>query len=384
MKVLFVTSWYPAKNNPNYGIFVKEHAKVIQTTPTEIVVLAVLTERSKSIFKLITNDYIDESGIRTVELKLVSRFRDIIHYLVPLQNRIAYHYFKKYIFPTFSPDIVHSNVVFPAGVIGDYIAHKINKPRVITEHWSKIAGILKKPYFSYLVKRAYQNASRILPVSEYLKKNMQALMPYLADEKFHVVPNVVDASLFTYKEKEHSETEMRFCAIATWATKKEPDKYPELFIEAISMLQSTMDKKLKLTMIGGGDRVEELKILCAKLNVNADFVGYKPKAEMAKILQCSHFMLHASRVETFGVVIVESLMTGTPVLCSNVAALPELINDSNGVLCENTVESWVKGLELIILKPFNQIEIAKGNSLRFSESAIGHQISTIYNEIQHV
>lgn len=384
MKVLFVTSWYPTQNNPNYGIFVKEHAKAIQATSTEIVVLAVLTERSKSFFKLLTDDYIDESGIRTVEIKLLSRFRDIIHYLIPLQNRIAYHYFKKQISRTFSPDLVHSNVVFPAGVIGDYIAHKIDKPSIITEHWSKIGGILKKPYLSCLVKQAYQNASKILPVSEYLKKNMQVLMPYLPDEKFRVVSNVVDAKLFTYKEKEQSETEIRFCAIATWATKNEPDKYPELFIEAISRVQSTMDKRLKLTMIGGGDRVEELKMLCAKLNVNADFVGYQPKVEIAKILQQSHFMLHASRVETFGVVIVESLMTGTPVLCSNVAALPELINDSNGVLCENTVESWVNGLKFIISKSFNQIEIAKYNNLRFSENSIGYQISTIYNEIQPV
>jgi glycosyltransferase involved in cell wall biosynthesis len=382
MKVLFVSSWYPTQNNPNYGIFVKEHAKAVQTTSNEIVVLAVLVERSKSILNVLCTDYFDESGIRTIEIRLTSRFRDIIHYFVPLQELIAYYYFKRLISSTFLPDVVHSNVVFPAGVIGSYIARKIDTPFIITEHWSKIAGILKKPILSALVKRTYRHAHRILPVSEYLKKNMQELMPFLTDDKFQIVPNVVDDELFTYREKEQSTTDIRFCAIATWATKNQPDKYPELFIEAISNIQSTLEKKIKLTMIGGGDRVDELKELCRKLHVDVSFVGYQSKSKIAEILQQSDYMLHASRVETFGVVIVESLMTGTPVLCSNVAALPELINDENGVLCENSVESWTNGLVKLLNLSFDNFAISSDVKNVFSVQNIGSRIQSVYESTQ--
>ena len=120
MKVLFITSWYPTKNNPNFGIFVKEHAKAIQTTDVELIVLAVVIERSNSFFRINIRNYQDDSGFQIVEILISSRFRDLIYHIIPLQNRIAYHFFNKQIAQEFNPDIVHSNVVFPAGMIGDF------------------------------------------------------------------------------------------------------------------------------------------------------------------------------------------------------------------------------------------------------------------------
>ena len=134
-------------------------------------------------------------------------------------------------------------------------------------------------------------------------------------------------------------------------------------------------------MIGGGDRVTELKQLCGNKTFNTEFVGYQTKEQISSILQSSDFLLHASTIETFGVVIVEALMTGTPVICSNVGALPELINESNGILCENSVESWVDGIEIAVNQGFNNFEIAEGVKNKFTYEEIGKQISSIYNEL---
>lgn len=380
MKVLFISSWYPTKNNPNFGIFVKEHAKAIQTTEIDIVVLAIMTERSKSILNIDAREYFDESGIRTVEIILSSRFKDIVHHLIPLQNLIAYHYYQKLIFPAFTPDIIHSNVVFPAGIIGDFISKKLHKPHIITEHWSKIEGILQKPFLSMLAKKTYRNAFRILPVSEFLKNNMVNLMPFLNFEKFRVIPNVINSETFIYKEKQFNSNALKFCAVATWANKKIPDKKPELFIEALSIIQQKTNKKITLTMVGGGDRVEELKNLCEKQSYKTEFVNYQTKDQINEILQNSDFFIHASTIETFGVVIVEALMTGTPVICSNVGALPEVVNETNGVLCNNTVESWIEGIEKAVSKQFNHEVIAKDISNVYNAKSIGKKIFSIYKK----
>ena len=381
MKVLFVTSWYPTNENPGFGVFVKEHAKAIHSVQIEIVVLAVLVERSTSIFQVEVRDFNDESGIRTIQINISSRYRDLVYHFIPLLRFISYKYYNKLISSTFNPDIVHSNVVFPAGMIGDYISKRIHKPHIITEHWSKVAGILKKPYLSGLTKKSYKRAVRILPVSEFLKTNLTGLMPFLKSDRFRVVANVINSEPFTYKKKKKNTDEIKFCAVATWATKKIPDKIPELFIEALAQIQQKTDKKVTLTMIGGGNRWVELKQLCEKKSYTTVLTGYLSKEKIAKILQESDFFVHASNIETFGVVIVEALMTGTPVICSNVGALPELINEFNGVLCENTVENWVEGIEKAISLSFRNEEIAENVKNEFSTLIIGEKIEAIYKEV---
>jgi glycosyltransferase involved in cell wall biosynthesis len=381
MKVLYISSWYPTPGNPNLGVFVKEHARAIKTTSTEIRVLAVVVLRDKPFLKVLHREYIDESGIRTFEIVIQSRLRDIIYHLVPLQNLIAYKYYKKAIEPNFSPDIIHSNVIFPAGIIGDYFARKLKKPHVITEHWSKIDGLLKKPYLSYLARKSYQKASCILPVSQFLKGNMLGLLPDLNPNKFQVISNVISSEIFDYKEKIVHNDAIHFCAVATWATKRNPDKKPELFIEALAEIEKRTSKKIKLTMVGGGDRVEKLKLLCQSLNLDTTFVGYKTKQEIAEILQETDYFVHASTIETFGVVIVEALMTGTPVICSNVGGLPELIGETNGVLCENNVADWVLGINKIIQSDFDKKQMAENVKNRFGYESIGEEIASVYERL---
>ena len=383
MKVLFLTSWYPSPENQAFGIFVKEHAKAVHTIASaEIIVFAFLFVRSGDLFSMNKRDYVDENGIRTFEITIKSRFRDVFYHLMPFQKRMAYRYFKKNISPDFQPDIIHSNVVFPSGIIGDYIAKKIKKPHIITEHWSKIASVLQKPYLSTLARNSYKHAAFILPVSDFLKSRILQLIPGLSSEKLISIPNIIDGQTFKFDKKDISSSEIRFCAVATWATKRIPDKTPELFIEALNILAKKTEKSIHLTMIGGGDRISELKALADKQDYPIDFTGALSKPEIARILQKTNFLVHASTIETFGVVTAEALMTGTPVICSNVGALPELVNDTNGVLCENTVESWLNGVEKALATSFDNQKIAESVRNKFSYKSVGQKIEEVYKSIE--
>ena len=381
MKVLFISSWYPTPLNPNFGIFVKEHARAIKASNTDIRVLAIIVQRSDLFFKTSYREYIDESGIRTSEIIINTRMRDLIYHIVPLQSRIAYWYFKNQIKPYFSPDIIHSNVIFSAGMIGDFFSRKLKKPHLITEHWSKIGSLLKKPYLSFLANRSYKKADKLLVVSKFLKSKIISLLPTLNNKKIEVIPNVISNDVFDYKEKTSSTDVITFCAVATWTTKRNPDKKPELFINALAEIQKKTQIKIKLTMVGNGNRVNELIYLCKSLNLDAEFVGFQTKDKIAIILQNSDYFIHASTIETFGVVIVEALMTGTPVICSNVGGLPELINESNGVLCQNNTVDWVLGIEKLLQTDFNRKEIAENVKNRFSYEKIGKEISTVYQSL---
>lgn len=381
MKVLFITSWYPTEQNPYFGIFVKEHAHAISVAGNELVVMALLLRKSRKLISFSVSDTIDESGVRTILVELNSIFKEFILYFFPIQTAILKAVFRKYLQPSFIPDIVHSNVVFPAGVIANALAIKIKKPHVITEHWSRIQGIMKKPVLSYFVRKAYSNADAIMPVSAFLQQRILEIVPGVRTSQFHVVGNVIRSEVFSYREKTFDSQEIRFCAIATWNNKKIPDKLPALFIQSLANVQMQSSKKIKLIMIGGGNQLDELKKLCEQTKLEVEFSGYIEKPTIAKILQTCSFLVHASTVETFGVGVAEALMTGTPVICSKVGALPELIDDSNGILCENTVTEWEIGLKKAMSSSFNYKEIAESIQKRFDQHAIGTEINKVYSRV---
>src|SRR5665647_2239050 len=158
MKVLFLSSWYPTKANPNFGIFIKEHAHSIKVAGNDIVVLAIVISFGSKIYSKTIFDY-EEDGIRNVIIEINTRFKDLMYYLVPLQYLIVNRVYTKLIQPIYEPDIIHSNVIFPSGIIGHLLSQKIKKSHIITEHWSRIKSLMQKHVLSKMAQRAYKNAS---------------------------------------------------------------------------------------------------------------------------------------------------------------------------------------------------------------------------------
>ncbi|MEA4975251.1 MAG: glycosyltransferase [Paludibacter sp.] len=381
MNILFLTSWYPTDDMPHAGLFVKEHACAIHKAGNNIIVVALIVKPSDKIFNTEIKDFVDEHGMSTQIIYFHTKYYNLVHYCLPLQLFYLGRLVKR---TNYKFDIVHSNVIFPSGVLGHLIAKKLHIPHIITEHWSRINRIMKMPVFSGLCKHAYIKSRKILPVSAYLKHNIQSQIPGLHSDKFQIIGNIVNPDLFKYTEKKtHKLNNISFCAIATWATKKTPDKLPELFIEALSILKNELKIDITLTMIGGGDRIDELKNLCRTSGLNAKFTNHIEKQRIASLLQQSDFFLHASTIETFSIVVAEALYCGTPVICSNVGALPELVNESNGVLCVNTVDAWVNGIKKALTTSYNHKSISESIDKRFNYVSIGVQINEIYSQLKH-
>ena len=67
---------------------------------------------------------------------------------------------------------------------------------------------------------------------------------------------------------------------------------------------------------------------------------------------------------------IEALFTGTPVIGSRVGVLPEVIDTSNGVLCDNTVESWIDGIRKAMSRKYNHLDISVNAKQMFSEERV--------------
>jgi glycosyltransferase involved in cell wall biosynthesis len=374
LNILFISFWYPTANTPLKGLFIREHARAIHCANANILVLAVDVSYGPKVYEKKINLYIDEEGLKTHVIQIKSLFHKWIYINPFFLYFIVKKYFINKIAPVFNPDIVHSNVLNPCALIGDWLSKKINKPHIITEHWSKVEKYMKKNIFSLLGKKAYNRAAAVTTVSYFLKENISKY--FLNSQKITVVPNVVDLNLFYYSPKNRSKNELIFTAVAHW----QHPKAPTFFIEALNKIQEKSQQKIILNIIGEGILLNNIKK--AKHLFTINFWGNLKKSEIAYHLQQSDYFLHASYIETFSIVIAEALATGTPVVASKVGAIPELINDSNGVLCENTKEDWIKGIEIAIAKTFINSKIGQGVQNKYDSLTIGNTFKKIYHTIK--
>jgi glycosyltransferase involved in cell wall biosynthesis len=382
MKILFLTQWYPSRQQPFMGVFVREHARALVKVGQEVTVAALTLHFSIHPFKKKLIQYTDEVGIQVTQCELHTIFKDLLYHMPFIQYLFLKKTIKASIATYGKPALLHSQVIYPAGIWGKTISRQLGVPHVITEHWSRLNDFSKTLY-SQLGKKAYREAQLIMPVSNFLKESILTFDPELNKNKMVVIANVVDPALFYYPldNKKSSSNELIFCAVATWQHKKKPDKLPELFIDALANLQVHENRKLKLVMIGGGNKTNLLQKRCKQAGLAATFTGYLPKDSIAEHLRKADYFLHASRIETFSIVVAEALACGLPVVCSNTGALPELIDGTNGFLSENTPESWEDAIRKAIQTPYNKETIAKNSNQKYGFKAIGKKICEAYDSV---
>ena len=106
---------------------------------------------------------------------------------------------------------------------------------------------------------------------------------------------------------------------------------------------------------------------------------------MAARLRESDVFLHASTIETFSVVIAESLLSGTPVVASKVGAIPELVSNSLGILVENDQQSWTEGIKKMLIavreSKWERDTISQAHRGRFTYESIGNSLIDLYSEL---
>jgi glycosyltransferase involved in cell wall biosynthesis len=97
------------------------------------------------------------------------------------------------------------------------------------------------------------------------------------------------------------------------------------------------DASLSLVLAGDGPLQMEFEALAASLGIRkqTQFVGRRPAAEIAQLLQgCEVFVL-PSREEPFGIVLIEAMACRKPIVATAVGGIPEIVeHQKSGILVE--------------------------------------------------
>lgn len=369
-QILFMSSWFPSKIEPTNGNFVQRHAEAVSLLHNVEILHAVgsntLVERKYSIDDKMIN------GIRTLVIYYKNTRNPILNFFRRMKayNK-GFKLLKK-------PDLVHANVLHYSMLFAVYLKKKFQIPFVITEHWSGFLDInrSKLSIFQLLTARIIaNNAAFVLPVSNNLSNNLKKLK---LKTKLQVVENVVDTYLF--KVKTIVKQPFVFLHISNLVTIKNPEK----IINAAIKLGKEF-KNFELHIGGDGD-LGNLNHLVSHHNA-VEFIKtfsvLKPE-EVSEKMQRSNCFILFSDYENFPCVLLESLSSGTPAIVTNVGGIPEIINDKNGILINNSESELYDAMKKVLQAEISfedPILMHEYIATHFSKSIIAEKFNHIYSQI---
>ncbi|HEO98713.1 MAG: glycosyltransferase [Campylobacterales bacterium] len=211
-----------------------------------------------------------------------------------------------------------SNYILHHLDVGDQHLMVLRQPSLL-----KHANVLSKIKKRILFPKIY-NHKNIVMISQCLLDDFLTKHPYLKPKSSRVIYNSYDPELLDIKAKEkiNLPTEKEYIISVGRFTKT---KNQSMLIHAF---EKVSNKNIDLILLGDGKETHSLKILVNKLNLNerVHFIGWKknpyPYIKHAKLL------VHTSKSETFGRVVLEGLALNTPVISTDIKCGPnEILTD---------------------------------------------------------
>lgn len=375
LKVLIIAGWYPSKKKPVAGVFVQEQAKSASLYNDVIVLCSEGIDRSLK--KMYEIDDTMEAGLRTLRLRYRKSPIPKTSYFIYLWGMFAA--FHRLVQDGFVPDIIHAHV-YSAGVPAVLLGKRYNIPVIISEHFSGFPRGLIRGFEKIKAKFAFERASLVCPVSKDLKKHIESCG---IRARFHVVPNVVDTSLFTLRGKtftrEDNRKRLLLVALLT------PIKGVPCLLEALVRLREKRDDFV-LDIVGDGPDRGEYEELARKLGL-ADVVrfhGLKTKAEVAEFMKRCDFFVLPSLFETFGVVLIEALACGKPVIATDIGGPNEIVTEEVGKLVPpGDSEALAEAIDYMLdhYQEYDSKKIVGFARGRYGYEAIGRSLEVLYKEV---
>lgn len=385
IKVLFLSAWYPSIVDPMLGLFVERHARAVAMKCNTAVLYVQPCQQEISVkFKTEIKKEQDFIQIIVYYNNVLLKFPILTYLLKTCRYLRAYRIGFREVKKQFGDyDIIHVNILTRTGVIA--LSKKIfsGKPYIITEHWSRYLALTNtyRGFFRKILTRIIvKNASAVTTVTDDLKEAM--IRHKLNNPNFKVIPNVVDTDAFTIGKKKEDPV-INILHVSCFEDRSKNISGILRVLKKISGIRNDFI----CWMVGDGMDKPKIEKLAKELelhNRKVFFPGLKENRELIEFYQNSDFLLMFSNYENMPVVIPEAFSCGLPVIATEVGGIPEVINDSNGILVKVKDEI---ALENAINKMLDAYKTFDNNKLRnfaiqnFSKEVVSESFYNIYKQI---
>lgn len=384
--ILIIPSWYPSNAEDVGGSFFREQALALKKAGYNV---GIITPALRSIHQ--RKSFIGRYGAEFNMDCDMPTYRLHGLKLFPYSQRMNLAYweimglwlFDKYVKKHGLPDVVHVHSMIYGTTWALAIKKKYNIPFIITEHSTEYALSTISPYLLAYLKQASTHADGNFAVSTSLATLLSHTFSCIPGAEWKVLPNLVSDRFFDVKETKavfKSDSNFVFLNVAVLLKKKGH----ETLIRAFSKVFAG-DKSILLKICGDGPERENLIELVEQLNISSQvvFLGEGSRERVvSELMQADVFVL-SSKYETFGVVLVEALAMGLPVVSTACGGSQDIVREGEDGFLVPVDDIDAMAQTMLKMKEnrsaFDSKSISESCKNRFSADAYVKSYAYVYN-----
>ena len=307
---------------------------------------------------------------------------DVVHAITPMMPRYPVMTIKACRNTPFILGPVNGGVPFPNGF------RKVARQEFSDFNFLRLVGRFIIPGY----RETYTKADYILAGSTYTLNLIKELFD-ITNEKIELFYENGIGNAFLKEEKRVSENNTRSSTIINllFVGRLVPYKGADMLIEAISLLEPTIKKKIILTIVGDGSERDGLEKKVQYLNLGeiVDFTGWVKQDETLKYYSNSDIFCFPSIREFGGAVVLEAMANGLPCIVVNNGGIGEYVTDETGFRINPVSREFVtKELKVCIEQLVSNQVLRHSMSLKaierakeFSWSSKASAVVRIYNKL---
>lgn len=295
-------------------------------------------------------------------------------------NRIGKKMLRNYMARYGRPDLIHAHNAVFAGVCCRELAKAEGIQYVITEHSSGFSTGSITP--SESVKAAFREAGARVMVSPFLGTRVEAMIGKDATP-WEYIPNIL---------------ELRFAEEMATGNTKETDTFKLLCVAQFVPIKNHIGlihafssafrgkRNIELILGGSGLLIEEVRALAESCGVSEQvkFLGALSRDQVVTEMHKCDALVLPSFSETFGVVLIEAMACGKPVIAPSGSGCEAIVNQANGVLFRpGDISDLANALVSVFdfAGQFNPLAIRNDCLSRFGESTVVSQLLNTYERV---
>ncbi len=384
IKLLVLPSWYP----PRGGRFFREHGLALAAAGIKVDVVALNAAGLKSIFS--------PGGQPPVTGEEPAGFSEFVkrHLVLPGHDMAKIRRWTRdlaalamdHIRATQKPDVIQVHSSMWAGLAALEIRRIMDIPYVVTEHRGRfISGnphtrLMLLPWQKPLLKEVFEGAVKVVTVSQALQDKIVSIAPASKD-RIVTIPNMVDTGFFVPADKPPPDPFTFFCLAHL-----EADKGIDTLVGATKILSERMTRPFKVVIGGGGTQGRRLISMARKLSLEntISFTGPLSPEAVRDQLQKSHAFVMPSRYEAFGVVYIEAMACGLPVIATTAGGPADFTGEGTGLLVDpGQTDVLASAMHELMQKSaeYKPDRIRKTVTRRFSKEVVVASYLDLYHQI---
>jgi glycosyltransferase involved in cell wall biosynthesis len=262
-------------------------------------------------------------------------------------------------------DIINTHFAVPTGPVGAWLSGIADTPNVLSVHGgdlydpSKWTSPHRHGSLRYVVRRVTRAADAVVGQSKNTNENLCRFFDSSAK------PELIPLGIPRPPPSTASRGELGFDTDDTILVTVGRLVGRKQVSQLVSLVRQLADKKLRLVVIGDGPQLSALEQQAAQFDIadQVTFAGFVSDQKKVDLLAASDIYVSTSQHEGFGLVFLEAMAQGLPVVCYNHGGQTDFLVDriNGAILPVNDTAAFASSVDELVKDPERRKAISARN-----------------------